>query len=123
MLSTPTARTRNGMISNIISVAGTPIIPKIPIDADTESNTIITPNSPNVTLLSIMRPFRLQLWYCPRESVIYKNIRMYDTAIVARSPYVSLSSSSCTLLSVLNAMDLSNYLSPGVAPVLLDTAI
>ena len=52
MLSTPTAKTRNGMISKMMRVAGTPTKPKIPIEAATESRTIITPPRPRVTLLS-----------------------------------------------------------------------
>ncbi len=52
MLSTPTARTRKGMISKIMSVAGTPANPKIPIEADTDNSTIITPPRPKVILLS-----------------------------------------------------------------------
>ena len=53
MLSTPTARTKNGMISKIIRVAETPMNPNIPIEAATDNNTIITPPRPRVILLSI----------------------------------------------------------------------
>ncbi len=52
MLSTPTASTRNGMISKMINVAGTPANPKIPMDAATDKRTIITPPRPRVILLS-----------------------------------------------------------------------
>ena len=48
--------TRKGMISKMISVAGIPIKPKIPIEAKTESKTIITPKRPRVILLSMKNP-------------------------------------------------------------------
>ena len=53
ILSTPTARTRKGMISKMMRVAGTPTNPKIPTEAPTERRTITTPPSPRVILLSI----------------------------------------------------------------------
>ena len=52
MLSTPTAKTRNGMISKMMRVAGTPTKPKMPMEAATDRRTIMTPPSPSVTLLS-----------------------------------------------------------------------
>ena len=49
MLSTPTAKTKKGMISKMIIVAETPIKPKTPIDAATDKRTIKTPPKPSVT--------------------------------------------------------------------------
>ena len=46
MLSTPTAKTKNGMISKIIKVADTPMKPNIPIEAATDKSTMKTPPRP-----------------------------------------------------------------------------
>lgn len=53
ILSTPTARTRNGMTSIIISVAGMPMKPNKPTEHTTEANTRSTPPRPRVILESI----------------------------------------------------------------------
>jgi len=52
MLSTPTANTRKGMISKMISVAGTPANPNTPMEAATDKRTIIIPPRPRLILLS-----------------------------------------------------------------------
>ena len=54
ILSTPTAKTKNGIISNIIKVAETPMKPKIPIEAATDRRTIITPPKPRVICKSLL---------------------------------------------------------------------
>lgn len=46
MLSTPTARTRKGITSIIIKVAGTPAKQKMPKDESTDTMTINTPANP-----------------------------------------------------------------------------
>lgn len=48
MLSTPTAKTRKGITSTIIRVAGTPIKEKRPNDDITDTSTIKTPKKPKV---------------------------------------------------------------------------
>lgn len=53
ILSTPTARTRNGMTSIIMSVAGMPTKPNKPTEQTTEANTKSTPPRPRVILESI----------------------------------------------------------------------
>ena len=57
ILSTPTAKTKNGIISNIIKVAETPMKPKIPIEAATDRRTIITPPKPRVICKSLLARF------------------------------------------------------------------
>lgn len=47
MLSTPTARTRKGITSMIINVAGMPAKQKIPKEERTETITIKTPAKPS----------------------------------------------------------------------------
>ena len=61
ILSTPTANTKKGIISKMIKVAETPINPKIPMEAATESRTIITPPRPRVILLSIANRLNLEI--------------------------------------------------------------
>ena len=59
------------MISKMINVAGTPMKPKIPMEAKTESKTIITPKRPRVILLSMMKPLKdRELPYWPRARVM-----------------------------------------------------
>ena len=59
------------MISKMINVAGTPMKPKIPIDAKTDRRTIITPKRPRVILLSMMNPVKdRELPYWPRARVM-----------------------------------------------------
>ena len=62
--------TRKGMISKMMSVAGTPINPKMPTEAPTERRTIMTPKRPRVILLSMRIPLQENLPYWPRERVM-----------------------------------------------------
>ena len=61
ILSTPTANTKKGMITKMIKEAETPINPKIPMEAATDSRTIITPPRPRVILLSIANRLNLEI--------------------------------------------------------------
>ena len=70
ILSTPTARTRNGIISKMISVAGMPMKPNIPTEAETDTITIITPNIPSVILLSIMKLAKENFSMWPKDRVM-----------------------------------------------------
>ena len=52
ILSTPTARTKNGITSIIIKVADNPVNEHAPRDAATDNKTITTPTIPTVTFAS-----------------------------------------------------------------------
>ena len=60
MLSTPTAKTRKGKISKIMSVAGTLAKPNNPMDAHTEIKTSITPVNDKLNLPSMKNLFQLE---------------------------------------------------------------
>merc|ERR1712232_109427 len=102
MLSTPTASTKNGKISKMIKVAGTPQNPNNPTDAVTEIKTKMTPVKDKLSLPS-MRNF-FQLVTLPRANTMYKTINAYEVAIVGMSPEVSFSNSSSIERSELKAM-------------------
>ena len=61
MLSTPTAKTKNGKISNMIKVAGTWQNPNNPMEAATDIITKITPAKERLNLLSIRNLFQLNI--------------------------------------------------------------
>ncbi len=52
ILSTPTARTRNGTTSMMIRVAGTPAYENVPNELATEHRTIRTPHKPTMSFVS-----------------------------------------------------------------------
>lgn len=55
MLSTPTAKTKKGMTSTMMRVAGIPKYENAPRDDITDIRTIRTPTRPNVNLESTYR--------------------------------------------------------------------
>ena len=66
------------MISKMIKVAETPMKPKIPIEAATDSKTIMTPPRPRVILLSMANRLNLEIF--PKlkiEYVVFKKTYIY----------------------------------------------
>ena len=61
ILSTPTAKTRKGRISNMIKVAGTFTYPNRPTDALTEMRTSTTPVSDKLNFPSMKNLFQLKV--------------------------------------------------------------
>ena len=81
ILSTPTAKTRKGMISKMIKVAETPMNPKMPMEAATDSNTIITPPNPKV----IWRVIRSRDWKLIRNNYSYSILYIIGHSVLSNS--------------------------------------